>query len=137
MGIDHQTEFIVDLAMNNARTIMVVATSTHSNSGRMIAWDIEKNETRIVERKGLRISSLLFTEDDSWLVVGRMNGKLQFWNVFNEQNKKLKPYYDKEKQAEQGTKPDDDDVDDEAPASISSFEMKFQETVHSGEVFKT
>lgn len=164
--IDHQTESIVDLAMNNARNIMVVATSTKSNSGRMIAWDIEKNETRIVERKGLRISSLLFTEDDSWLVVGRIDGKLQFWNIFNEQNKKLKSYYSKEKLTEQGTKTDDgasattpgqteqgqgqgqgqdqeqeqeeeDDADEEAPDSISSFEMKFQETVHSGEVFKT
>merc|ERR1711879_1042832 len=106
MGIDHQTEFIVDLAMNNARNIMVVATSTHSNSGRMIAWDIEKNETRIVERKGLRISSLLFTEDDSWLVVGRMNGTLQFWNIFNEHNKKLKSYY-KEQPKDQGIKSND------------------------------
>lgn len=132
----------MDLAMNNARTIMVVATSTHSNSGRMIAWDIEKNETRIVERKGLRISSLLFTEDDSWLVVGRVDGILQFWNVFNEHNKKLKSYY-KEQPKEQGTAQSEEEeeqqeeADESAANSITSFEMKFEETVHSGPVFNT
>jgi len=143
--IDHQTEFIVDLAMNNARNIMVVATSTHSDSGRMIAWDMERNETNIVERKGVRISSLLFTEDDSWLVVGRIDGTLQFWNIFNEQNKKLQSYYQQQKQhgaakeddGDAAEEPQDEEATEVAAHSISTFEMKFEETIHSGPVFKT
>ncbi len=78
--IDHQTEFIVALTMNNSRNIMIVATCTHQNNGRIIAWDIEKNQTRIIERKGTRVSKLLFTDDDSWVIIGRNNGKLEFWN---------------------------------------------------------
>ena len=138
--IDHQTEFIVGLAMNNARNVMVVATSTHQQSGRMIAWDIEKNETRIVERKGERISSLMFTDDDSWLVVGRNTGKLQFWNIYNEHNKKLQTYYQRqvsprEASAESDNGDDDENLHQTDNASISSFELKYEENIHSGPVF--
>merc|ERR1712032_666841 len=117
----------------------------HTDSGRMIAWDIESDETRIVERKGARISSLIFTEDDSWLIVGRSSGMLQFWNVFNERNKKLQSYY-KEQNVTSDAKPKEDKPDDDAEEennetalenSISSFEMKFEENVHSGPVFNT
>jgi len=139
--IDHQTEFIVGLAMNSSRSVMVVATSTHQGSGRMIAWDIERNETRIVERKGNRISSLLFTDDDSWLIVGRDSGQLEFWNVYNEHNKKLQSYY-KQQQKESGAdnenesdKGQNDDGDIEEESNISIFEQKYVETIHSGPVF--
>lgn len=139
--IDHQTEFIVGLAMNNARNVMVVATSTHQQSGRMIAWDIDKNETRIVERKGERISSLMFTDDDSWLIIGRASGKLQFWNVYNENNKKLQSYYKKQmEKAKDDNNDKDAAVDDDENlqtnnASISSFELTYEESIHSGPVF--
>merc|ERR1719471_2828445 len=82
-----------------------------------------------------------------------MNGALQFWNVFNEHNKKLQSYY-KEQQGGATTattgKTEDDGADDVQPdeeeenadeplaGGISSFEMKFEETkIHSGPVFKT
>jgi len=128
--------------MNNARNVMVVATSTHQNKGRMIAWDIEKNETRIVERKGTRIASLLFTDDDSWLIVGRATGKLEFWNVYNENNKKLQSYY-KQQKIKSNNKDNDatddniEQVDDDNNnvESISLFEKKYEETIHSGPVF--
>ena len=152
--IDHQTEFIVGLAMNNARSVMVVAASTHQGTGRMIAWDIDKNETRIVERKGMRISSLLFTDDDSWLIVGRNSGKLEFWNVYNENNKKLQSYYKRQQSNDNNNASinnptdstnnnnnnniddnDDDNLESNNKETISLFELKYAENIHSGPVF--
>merc|ERR1719419_1736785 len=123
----------------------------------MIAWDIDRDETRIVERKWTRISSLLFADDDSWLIVGRMTGALQFWMTFNENNRKLQRYYrqqiegtatkKKKTEEEEGgggsassaqKQPPSEDDELVSPDSVSlSFEMKFEETVHSGPVFAT
>jgi len=101
---------------------------------------IDRNETRIVERNGARISSLLFTDDDSWLIVGRDSGQLEFWNVYNENNKKLQSYYkqqNSEKDNKDTDKETEEEVEDEQDQSvnISLFEQKFVETIHSGPVF--
>ena len=79
--------------MNHSSSLMVVATCTHQGRGRLIAWDVEKNETRLVERQGHRVSYMIWTEDDSWLIVGRTDGKIEFWSVYNHDNKKLTGIY--------------------------------------------
>jgi len=138
--IDHQTEFIVDIAMNNARSMMIVATSTHQNIGRIVAWNIDENTTNIVERKGLRVSSLLFTDDDQWLIIGRMNGKLEFWNVCNANDEKMQSYYKQQKETTDVTNEDDEDKDKKQQPTMDDidvclFEKRFEESIHSGPVF--
>jgi len=134
--IDHQTEFIVDMTMNNGRSMLIVATSTHQNIGRLIAWNIEENTTTIVERKGLRVSSLLFTDDDLWLIIGRMNGVLEFWNVCNQNNEKLQSYYKQQTETTKKEKKEEQQGTAMGDIEISLFEKRFEEKqAHSGPVF--
>merc|ERR1712083_648972 len=106
----------------------------------IIAWDIEKNQTKIIERKGTRISKLLFTNDDSWLIIGRNNGKLQFWNVYNENNKKLKLYYkyenennknhnQNENENENGKNENKNGKNENENKITSLFQKKYEETI--------
>jgi len=64
--------------------MMIVATCSHHNAGRLIVWDIDTNQTRIIDRQIHRATSMVWTEDDKWLIIGRSNGELEFWNVYNE-----------------------------------------------------
>merc|ERR1712087_325643 len=84
-------------------------------------------------------SSLLFTDDDSWLIVGRDSGQLEFRNVYNENNKKLQSYYKQQQQQNSGKEKDDTEAEQdesvEESVTISRFEQKFVETIHSGPVF--
>ena len=51
--------------MNHSSSLMVLATCTHQRRERLIAWDVEKNETRSVERRGHPVSYMIWTEDDN------------------------------------------------------------------------
>ena len=79
--IDHQTEFIKCMSINNNRNLLIVATSTHQNQGRVIAWDVETDETKIIERQMPSIQSMQWVENDTWLIIGRSNGSVEFWKV--------------------------------------------------------
>lgn len=135
--IDHQTEFIVDLAVNHGRNLMIVGTCTHQGKGRMIAWDMERNTTKIIERQGSRISSMIFTDDDKWLIVGRVLGTIEYW-MFGEQQQNEMNANDEEND-EQTTDVNDTNTDgdhDEQPSQYLMFEMKFSDnSTHTGPVF--
>merc|ERR1712228_191752 len=142
--IDHQTEFIVDMTMNNGRSILIVATSTHQNNGRIIAWNIEENTNSIIERKGVRVSSLLFSDDDLWLIVGRMDGNLEFWNACNQNNEKAQSYYKQQQQQQTAKTPKSDTNEEEeeqdnqinpTDSDMTLFEKRYEENIHSGPVF--
>jgi len=79
--------------MNHTHSMLIVATYTDQGNGRLIAWDIDKNTTRIVDKQAYRVTSMTWTEDDSWLIIGRDNGEVEFWSVYNENNKKLQNIY--------------------------------------------
>ncbi|ETO20328.1 hypothetical protein RFI_16888 [Reticulomyxa filosa] len=145
--IDHQTEFVADLSLNNDRSLMIVATGTHQGNGRLNRWGLDSDETRIIERNSTSQASFMkWTEDDSWLIIGRKNGAVEVMPIprLPQKNEdaptsgkttQQKLSSDDETSSVGNTTKHEENVEVEREPQVSTLERKWSFNVHNGKIF--